>query len=59
MVVWLVILLIVVSVLVDSLHRDRRGPRRLSKDLKQLDFTRGRSAWLARIRRALTTGHES
>jgi hypothetical protein len=59
MVVWLVILLIVIAVLVDSLHRDRGSSRRLSKDLKQLDFTRGKSTWLGRIRGALTTDHRS
>ncbi len=54
MVIWLVIFLIVILVLVDSLHRHSGTSRRLTKDLKQLDFTRGRSSWLARIRGALT-----
>ena len=52
MIVWLVIFLIVIIVLVDSLRRVRGTSRRLTKDLKQLDFTRGRSAWLTRIRGA-------
>jgi hypothetical protein len=59
MVVWLVIFLIVIFVLIDSLRRDGRGSRGLTKDLKQLDFTRGGSAWLARIRRALAKDDRS
>jgi hypothetical protein len=59
MIVWLVFFLIVLLVLVDSLRRDSGSSRPLSKDLKQLDFTRGRSAWLARIRGALAKDDRS
>jgi hypothetical protein len=53
MTVWLVILLIVILVLVDSLRRDSGDARRLTKELRQLSTGRGRRAWLAKFRRAI------